>query len=114
MNERRKMAPPGDGVTNALFEGVFDNGEEEDVIDHVGEFEGVDEKEGEIETVEEVLGVPVGVEVPEGVPVLDDVLVGVLEEVGVMEGVIDGVAEPSHNSPVPHTDAGLPHSTEPP
>jgi len=51
------------------------------------------------------------------------VAVGVLEEVevtdlvgdGVMEGVIDGELEkPSQISPEPHTDAGLPHSTEPP
>ena len=39
---------------------------------------------------------------------------GVKEGVVVTEGVFDGVIKPSHNSPVPHTDAGLPHSTEPP
>ena len=39
---------------------------------------------------------------------------GVKEEDGVTEGVFDGVTKPSHTSPEPHTDAGVPHSTEPP
>ena len=84
------------------------------MVDHVGVFEGVDESDGEIDTVDEVLGVTVGEEVREGVADLDGVLVGVLEGEEVMEGVIDGVAEPSHRSPVPQTETGLPHSTDPP
>ena len=49
-----------------------------------------------------------------GVTEADKETEGVKEGVEVTEGVFDGVIKPSHTSPEPHTDAGLPHSTEPP
>jgi len=51
---------------------------------------------------------------PMGVVVADVEIEGVFEEDGVLEGVMEGVPRPSHSSPAPHTEAGLPHSTEPP
>ncbi len=61
--------------------------------------------------VEEVVAEPVPVPVAGPVRVAERLAVPV--GVKVDEGVIDGVAEPSHTSPMPHTAAGLPQIKEP-
>jgi hypothetical protein len=91
--------------------------EKEGVLDGVEDNELVVDGVHDNELVDVVLGVRVPVLVELGVPVLVPVEVGervpVPVGVEVDEGVIDGVAEPSHTSPVPQTKAGLPQIKEP-
>ncbi len=114
----------GELVTLRVVEGV---GVEEEVVEREGVFVGVGvlvavedlEVVGVTDLVEDGVGVAEIVFVREGVLVgveaLEDVRVTVLVKDEVIEGVIDGVGEkPPHTSPVPQTEKGLPHSTEPP